>query len=111
MKLPNAENAFIDDIKLTDYCLNPNHPVGKHKAKLFKNVLSITRENYYLLKNIILEEILNNPAKKTLIDKFGKRYTVNIKLDKFRKKGFLVTAWIIRNEETFPRLTSCYIKK
>lgn len=36
MKLPNAENAVIDIAKLRDYSLNPNHPEGKHKARVFQ---------------------------------------------------------------------------
>lgn len=32
MKLPNAENAFVDIEKLRGYCLNLSHPRGKHKA-------------------------------------------------------------------------------
>jgi hypothetical protein len=32
MKLPNAGDVEIDVRKITDYCLNPEHPSGKHKA-------------------------------------------------------------------------------
>ncbi|MEN8217816.1 MAG: DUF6883 domain-containing protein [Pseudomonadota bacterium] len=37
MPLPNAENAFIDTRKLTDYCLNLEHFEGRHKARVFKS--------------------------------------------------------------------------
>ena len=42
MKLPNAKNAFVDMRKLTDYCLNPHHPRGRHKAYVFQNALGLT---------------------------------------------------------------------
>ncbi len=45
MKLPNAENAVIDIKKLRDYCLNPNHPEGKHKARVFLEKLDIGRDD------------------------------------------------------------------
>lgn len=35
MKLPNADRAIVDVAKLRDYCLNPNHEEGKHKARVF----------------------------------------------------------------------------
>jgi hypothetical protein len=35
MKLPNAEKAVVDIVKLRDYSLNPHHPEGKHKARAF----------------------------------------------------------------------------
>jgi hypothetical protein len=39
VKLPNAEMAFIDMRKLRDYALDPDHRVGKHKARLFVALL------------------------------------------------------------------------
>jgi hypothetical protein len=32
---PDFFNASIDLRKLSDYCLNPLHPIGKHKARVF----------------------------------------------------------------------------
>jgi len=32
MKLPNGEESYIDERKIKDYCLNEDHPRGKHKA-------------------------------------------------------------------------------
>ena len=39
MKIPNAELAIVDIRKLRDYCLNPAHDEGKHKARLFMMAL------------------------------------------------------------------------
>ncbi|WP_406948033.1 DUF6883 domain-containing protein, partial [Neisseria meningitidis] len=30
--IPNADSVIIDTRKFTDYALNPNHDVGRHKA-------------------------------------------------------------------------------
>lgn len=35
MKLPNGEMAVVDIQKLRAYCLNRNHPRGRHKARVF----------------------------------------------------------------------------
>ena len=40
MTLPHAEAAVVEVVdprKLRDYCLNPNHPRGKHKARVFRS--------------------------------------------------------------------------
>jgi len=37
--LPNYEQAEIPDEKIFGYCLNPFHERGKHKAKIFQQVL------------------------------------------------------------------------
>ena len=42
MRIPNAENAMVDIRKLRDYCMNPLHPEGKHKARLFAAALGMT---------------------------------------------------------------------
>lgn len=42
MKLPNAERAVKEMRKLSDYCLNPSHDEGKHKARLFAAALGMT---------------------------------------------------------------------
>ena len=40
-KLPRPERAIVHIEKLADYCLNPEHPSGKHKARVFKSVLNL----------------------------------------------------------------------
>jgi hypothetical protein len=44
MRLPNAEHAVVDLRKLRDYCRNFDHPVGKHEARVFLEVLGWTME-------------------------------------------------------------------
>ena len=41
--------------KLRSYCLNPRHPRGRHKARVFASALGITRENAGLLRQALLE--------------------------------------------------------
>ena len=38
MKLPNGELTIVDLRKLQEYCLNPQHPRGRHKARVFASV-------------------------------------------------------------------------
>jgi hypothetical protein len=111
MNLPNYPEAFIDITKLSEYCLSEEHPLGKFKAYLFKNELGITKEHSLLLKDEILRGLVYSKAKKKREDHFGTRYSVNIKIRIFEKEAMVCTAWIIRTEEDFPRLTTCYIKK
>ncbi len=62
MKLPNAENAVVDISKLRDYCLNPNHPEGKHKARAFLGKLGFEKNDAELLRHSILEAVLKTDA-------------------------------------------------
>ena len=38
MKLPNSENAYVPESKLSDYLLSEKHAVGKAKAKYFRSL-------------------------------------------------------------------------
>ena len=112
MKLPNAENAFIDIAKLRDYSLNPNHPEGKHKARAFFEKLGMKREDAEELRQLILKAILTQEATEEKPTEFGRRFVVDFGIE--RRRGIILfkavvrTAWIIRNDEDFPRLTTCF---
>jgi len=45
----------IDERKLSEYCLNPSHPLGKHKARVFSASLGIGPNEALLLKSLILD--------------------------------------------------------
>ncbi|GAB2553932.1 DUF6883 domain-containing protein [Spirosoma areae] len=107
--LPNANQAVIDDRKLTGYVLNSEHEEGKHKAFVFRVVLGITVADAGELKNRILTEIKRNPASIGKEDKYGKRFAVEFNWTRNDRTATVLTGWIIRNGETIPRLTSCYI--
>jgi hypothetical protein len=47
--LPNAANATLDDAKISQYLLNPAHPVGGSKAKFFLS-RGFTQANWTELK-------------------------------------------------------------
>ncbi|MBW4444438.1 MAG: hypothetical protein KME10_25100 [Plectolyngbya sp. WJT66-NPBG17] len=53
MPIPNAENAIVEIRKLRDYCLNPNHDNGKHKARLSLASLGMTAESAEELREIL----------------------------------------------------------
>ena len=109
MFVPNAENAVVDIRKLVDYCLNPNHEIGKHKAFVFKKLLDLTIDDAKELKNFLLLAIRNNEAQAGKFDKFGQRYTVDFEMTRGTKKATIRSGWIIETNTSFPRLTTCFI--
>jgi len=58
--LPNWENARIPSGKLENYCLNPFHPKGKDKARVFKSVLGFGQDDAERLELLIFEGIAKN---------------------------------------------------
>jgi len=115
MKLPNAERAVIDIQKLRDYCLNPDHPEGKHKARVFLEKLEFTANDAERLRELIIEAILSLEATEKEPSTYGRRFVLEFLVTRQEKLVVMSapvrTAWIVRNDEDFPRLTSCYIPR
>ena len=88
-KLPNFDQAFIDEAKLKEYCLNENHPVGKHKARLFLSKLSLTSTHSSILKEKILEGIAHSEAVKKYTGSYGEQYSVEFKIRNFGEEQIL----------------------
>lgn len=109
MKLPNAESAIISLVKLRDYSLDANHKRGRHKARLFTAILGLTQKDAEFLKSTIQEAIQKADAIPGDLDEYGQRYRVDFVLTHNQATANVRTTWIIRPDEPFPRLVSCYI--
>lgn len=109
MMLPNATRAVIDRRKLVDYCLNPDHPRGKNKARVFRAALDVGIQEASELDSKIRESILETDCQESGRDEFGIRYTVDFTWVRPGRKATVRTTWILKTLEDFPRLTSCYV--
>lgn len=110
MKLPNATLAIVDIQKISDYCLNMEHPRGKHKARIFKNALGITSEDTEELIAEIKKQVQKMECMEGEGDEYGQRYTVDVEIQRNTRKAVVRTGWIIKRNEDQPRLTTCYVK-
>ncbi|HWF43100.1 MAG TPA: hypothetical protein VG537_00510 [Candidatus Kapabacteria bacterium] len=108
-KLPNADRAFVDIRKLTDYLLDPTHPRGRHKARMFRAALGIGRDEAEWLHERLLVAARSEEAQLVDSDEFGDRYILNFMLVGLDRNVTIRSSWIILYEETFPRFVGCYI--
>jgi hypothetical protein len=98
--------------KLTDYALNLTHPVGEHKARVFRAVLGITQEHAEWLRNT-LHDVAKNSENAVLRQRksFGDQYEIVFSLQGPNGNVSEVTSgWQIDTGTDFPRLTTCYIR-
>lgn len=109
MRLPNGDRAELGT-KLEDYVLNANHSEGKHKARVFESALGITLDDIEVLRDAIIE------AARTADDAvyrgdngFGDVYVLRFPITTDRGFRVVLSAWIVRHGEDFPRLTTCYV--
>lgn len=109
MKLPNPEQAVIDLQKLTGYCLNLEHSEGKHKAYVFQSALGIGLEEVEELRDVLLQAVRINDAVPGKSNQHGQKYIVDFSMTRNEKEAVIRSAWIVRYDENFPRLVTCYI--
>lgn len=109
MKLPNPNRAIVDVSKLRNYCLNPEHPRGRHKARVFAASLGWTQDKATELRQALLSAAADNVATPTEGDEHGQRYVVDFVADGPKGQAIVRSIWIVRQGEDFPRLTSCYV--
>ncbi|MCP4109656.1 MAG: hypothetical protein GY749_29735 [Desulfobacteraceae bacterium] len=108
-KLPNPDKTVIDTDKLTGYCLSTEHQDGKHKAKVFKSVLNIEGKDVEVLRTALLKAVRNNMAIQTKHNAYGQKYIIDFEMSYSGKTAKVRSAWIVRNNEDFPRLITCYV--
>ena len=109
MKLPNPHHAVVDIRKLRDYCLSPLHPRGRHKARVFVSTLSLTADDAEELRVALLSAALSEEAVPAENDEYGERYMLDFEIQTEAGTVSARSAWIVRREEGFPRLTSCWV--
>jgi hypothetical protein len=109
MTLPNGERAVVDLEKLTDYCLNPDHPRGKHKARVFLAACGFSAHNAELMREQLLWAAMLEDAIQVLPDVHGQRYVVECLLRGPTGQARVRAAWIVRPGEDFPRFVSAYV--
>jgi hypothetical protein len=109
MKLPNGEHAIVPLEKLRDYCLNPAHRVGSHKAHVFESVLGVTAVHAEELHELLLSVAHTSDAVVGMQNAYGQRYIIDFEMTTAMGTAVVRSTWIVLVGEGVPRLTSCYV--
>jgi hypothetical protein len=109
VKLPNGDRAVVPLEKLTGYSLNAEHGSGRNKAYLFEKRLGLTADDAAFLRDTLLQQAKDADAKPASPTVYGERYVIDFDVTTDMGNARVRSAWIVRKDEDFPRLTSCYI--
>jgi hypothetical protein len=109
MKLPNGNHAVISMEKLRGYCLNPEHPSGKHKARVFASALEITAKSAENLRELIARAAIEGEVIQQESTEFGRLFKVDWALPN-DDQVILRTLWEVTLDYPQPRLVSAFIK-
>ena len=111
MRLPGGEHALIPIEKLRDYCLNPEHPLGKHKARVFRAALDLRAEDaaelqLRLAKAAVEVDVILGP-----LNRYGQQFIIDFEWTRRSRTATIRSSWIILKKEATPRLITCYVAK
>jgi hypothetical protein len=110
LPLRNADRAVIDARKLSDYALNPSNPVGRHKARVLAAVLGFDRSNVHLLIAELRRGVVAHEAEPGLVDEYGARYRIDMRVTGPKGTATLRTAWIYRIDSDVPELVTLHVR-
>lgn len=109
MTLPGGANAIVDISKLRDYCLDPQHPRGRHKARVFAAALGLEQPDAEFLRNALLGAARDANAVAGESDEYGERFIVDFELTRCDRRAAIRSAWIVLRGQAAPRLTRCFV--
>ena len=105
--LPNYDRAVIEQIKLEGYVLDLTHPVGKHKAIVFKSALGFEQSHWEMLREAITAELPYHEAVVGRTDRYGQRYNVTVPITGPNGRTVeVLTAWIVDIGADHPRFVT-----
>lgn len=107
MKLPNPDKAYIAREKIEAYLLSAAHLVGRHKAVFFAS-LGYTRDGWQSLERD-LRIFAGKDAQPTSDSQYGRKYEARGTITGPNgRRARIVTAWIVRKAEDFPRFITAH---
>src|SRR5664279_5450146 len=108
-RFPNSDQAILDLRKIEEYCLNPLHPRGRHKARVFRDALSVGRNDARWLREVLLVAARENEATELAGDALGRRWRIDVPVGRQNRNIVVRTIWIVRTGEDMPRFVTCWV--
>jgi hypothetical protein len=106
--LPNAHRAFVADVKVSLYLLDPAHPNNGGKAALF-NRFGFTQLTSTALRNALRVHPQVNPVIRAMPNPYGAKYLVECSLlSPDGRNPYIHTVWIIDPSGSAPRLVTAF---
>jgi hypothetical protein len=108
-RLPRGEEAILDIRKIEDYCLNPLHPRGRHKARVFREALNLQRDDAVWLRDALPEAARFSEAGPIGADPWGTHWRLDATIRRQSRSAVVRTIWIVRSGEIVPRFVTCWV--
>jgi hypothetical protein len=108
-RLPNSDHVILELRKLEGYCLNPQHPRGRHKARVFRDALGIDRTDASWLRDMLLAAAIDTDAIELASDPFGRRWRMDVVVSRQSRQIVVRSLWMARAGEDVVRFVTCWV--
>jgi Domain of unknown function (DUF6883) len=107
--LPRADRALVPREKLEGYLLNPQHEIGRHKARVFASALGIRQRDWEYLRDHLLAAAVDAPVRGVRETSWGSLYEVVVAVEgPNAQTRRVMTVWLVTGDEP-PRLVTAYV--
>jgi hypothetical protein len=111
-RIPLGAHAIVPRDKVRHYLLNPGHPIGRHKAKLWQETFGVTRDHAEELRSAIARMAAEGAVvdcRDALDGPPGVTWTVECLYTGPNGRTSLVRSnWDVRRPGTVPRLATAW---
>ncbi len=109
-RLPFGAEAILDFRKIEAYCLNPTHPRGRHKARVFREALDLKQSDATWLRDVLLKSARFDEALQVTVDRWGIQWRLDTAVTRQGRSAVVRSLWIVRTGERVPRSSpaECY---
>jgi len=108
VKLPNAEHLLVEEAKIREYLLNPEHQYGCAKAQFFLD-FGFALEKWAVLAEALQRHGRENPVSRTKNTPFGPRYEISGEIETpDGRRPRIRTVWQHDHAAIAPRLITAY---
>jgi hypothetical protein len=108
MQLPQIDEAYVPEAKLSDYLLAADRPSGRSKA-LFFNSLGFRKEQPEVLRRALLQHATSNAVSSVVQTSFGVKYLVDGRISGPTGTAAAIrSVWFVENGERSPRFVTAY---
>jgi hypothetical protein len=107
-RLPNADLAFVEPAKLTDYLLNPDHPIGGDKAAFLLR-FDFRRDEWRTLESALLAHAREGRVVGERDTMYGHHFTIAGRLRTPDGRNPIVMAgWMVALGDSRPRVVTAH---
>lgn len=108
MKLPQAQQAFVDSAKVRDYLLSPSHRIGRQKARFFEQ-LGYTAAHWQQLRADLRRLALEHDVTVGRPSAYGRTYQMRATLTgPSGRSAEVIAIWMVLEGEDVPRLVTAF---